>query len=321
MDYKLERLEKIDLRQVWENEAGNFTPWLAEEENLKLLGDTIGLDLELVGTETAVGSFSADIVCINTQDDSKVLIENQLEKTDHTHLGQIITYAAGLDAITVIWLAKRITDEHRAGLDWLNEITEEGINFFGLEIELWKIGDSNLAPKFNIVSKPNEWTGSVSRRIAKPQLTDDKLLQLQFWTDFKTYVSNQDSDLITPTPKAGRRMSITIGRSGIHLAGIASFWDSESYSYKRNEIRAEVHLSGSKATERFLALEQLKSDIEEELGEPMTWYNPDDSKMSRIYIRKTVDLRNTEHRQAQYAWLLEKLEKLHTVFALRVRDL
>lgn len=147
----LGRLEVVDLRKVWVSEAGDFTPWLAQEANLSLLADTLGMDLVYEAHEKGVGPFRADIVCTDTADGSKVLIENQLERTDHGHLGQLMTYAAGLDAVTIVWIAERFTEEHRAALDWLNEITGEKISFFGLEIELWKIGTSPMAPKLSLI--------------------------------------------------------------------------------------------------------------------------------------------------------------------------
>jgi hypothetical protein len=147
----LGRLQRLPLREVWKSESGDFTPWLAQEENLRLLGETIGLDLELESRERDVGPFRADLLCKNTVDDSWVLIENQVERTDHTHLGQILTYAAGLEAVTVVWVAERFTEEHRAALDWLNENILEKFAFFGLEVELWRIGDSPTAPKFNVI--------------------------------------------------------------------------------------------------------------------------------------------------------------------------
>ena len=149
----LGRLQKVELREAWTTESGDFTPWLAKEENLSLLGETIGIELELESQEKDVGPFRADILCKDTATDNWVLIENQLERTDHTHLGQLLTYAAGLNAVTIVWIAERFTAEHRAALDWLNEKTDEKINFFGLEIELWQIGDSPIAPKFNIISQ------------------------------------------------------------------------------------------------------------------------------------------------------------------------
>ncbi len=148
----LGRLESVDLRTTWTSEWNDFTPWLAKPENLKLLAETVGLDLEFESVEKNVGPFRADILCKDTLDNSWVLIENQLERTDHTHLGQLLTYAAGLETVTIIWIAQRFTEEHRATLHWLNEITSDRFAFFGLEIELWKIGNSPVAPKFNVVS-------------------------------------------------------------------------------------------------------------------------------------------------------------------------
>ena len=153
----LARLVQVDLQEIWDQEAEHFTPWLSEPENLSLLSGTLGIELEDARTEQTVGSFSADIVATNAANNRKVVIENQIQRTDHGHLGQILTYAAGLDALTVVWIAKRFTEEHRAALEWLNQHTSADIGFFGLEIEVWKIGDSPSAPKFNIVAKPNEW--------------------------------------------------------------------------------------------------------------------------------------------------------------------
>jgi len=159
----LGRLEKVELRDIWKTEDRDFTPWLAQEDNMVVLSETLAMDLEVEAQERNVGPFRADILCKDTFDSSWVLIENQLERTDHTHLGQLLTYAAGLEAVTIVWIAAKVTDEHRAALDWLNDHTDEKIRFFGLEVELWKIGQSLAAPKFNIVSKPNEWTRSISR--------------------------------------------------------------------------------------------------------------------------------------------------------------
>src|ERR1044071_9814117 len=136
----LGRLEKVYLRVVWINESDDFTPWLAAEANIEILGDAIGMELEVEAQEQSVGPFRADILCKDTANGNWVLIENQLERTDHTHLAQLLTYAAGLKAVTIVWIANLFTEEHRAALDWLNEITDSRFNFFGLEIELWKIG-------------------------------------------------------------------------------------------------------------------------------------------------------------------------------------
>jgi hypothetical protein len=187
----LGRLEKIDVREYWKREDSDFTPWLAEAENIQLLGETIGLELEVEAQEKQVGPFRADILCKDTASENWVLIENQLERTDHVHLGQLLTYAAGLNAVTIVWIAARFTEEHRAALDWLNEISNESFNFFGLEIELWRIGKSAVAPKFNIISKPNDWSKSVigaAQSIQSASLTEAKKLQQEYWEAFREYV-------------------------------------------------------------------------------------------------------------------------------------
>lgn len=142
MKKALGHLEPVSLRDFWEDEARHFTPWLALPENLKLLGEAIGVELEFEATESRVGIFKADIVAKEVGTDDRVIIENQLGRTDHDQLGKLLTYAAGLGAKTVVWVAATISDDHRRTLDWLNEITGEAFSFFALEIELWKIGDS-----------------------------------------------------------------------------------------------------------------------------------------------------------------------------------
>ena len=138
---KIGKLKKVELRKLWKGEATDFTPWLAKEENIAALSEEIGIELEVISEEQSVGPFRADILCKSTIDDTYVLVENQLEKTDHNHLGQLMTYAAGLEAVTIVWIAKKFTEEHRAALDWLNRITDEEIRFFGIEVEAFQIGD------------------------------------------------------------------------------------------------------------------------------------------------------------------------------------
>ena len=132
---ELGRLERVELREVWPNEAADFTPWLADEENLSILAETLNMELELEGSEVNVESGIVDLLCRRV-DNSVVLIENQLEETDPDHLGRILAYAASLDADTVIWIAREFRDEHRAVLDRQNAITDERYQYFGVEIEL-----------------------------------------------------------------------------------------------------------------------------------------------------------------------------------------
>ena len=320
----LSRLEKVDLRTIWKNEASNFTPWVAEEENLKLLGDTIGIELELEAQEQSVGSFWADIVCKDPATDQRVLIENQLERTDHSHLGQLMTYAAGLDANTVVWIAARFTEEHRAALDWLNHISGEDFNFFGLEVELWKIGDSAIAPKFNLTCKPNDWSKSLIRKTQESQsaeLTETKKLQLEFWTAFRDYVVEQDTQIKPTKAYPQHWMNLSIGRSGAHLSAIASLWDSSSNSYETNEIRVEASFTDKNAKVFFQQLEAEKLSIEQELGESLIWHNPEEAQACRAYIRREVDLKDRDQWADYHQWLLEHLDRFRSVFGPRVKNL
>lgn len=255
----LGRLQKVELRDAWASESSDFTPWLAQEENLKLLGEAISIELELEAQEKEVGPFRADILCKDTATDNWVLIENQLERTDHTHLGQLLTYAAGLNAVTIVWIAQRFTPEHRATLDWLNEHTDEKINMFGLEIELWRIGDSQIAPKFNIISQPNDWSRTVQlAAIGGGEVSAHKQFQLKFWTAFKQHMEEKNSFVRCQKPLPQHWTNHAIGRSGIHLVSVVSTWNSETNN-KGSELRVELYLDGPNAKQEFAAL-QIKQE-------------------------------------------------------------
>lgn len=175
-------IERIPVRDVWRHEALDFTKWLAQEENLTQLGEACSIDLEFVDVESAVGSFAVDIFAKESGSDRRVVIENQLEDTNHDHLGKIITYAAGKDAEVVIWVVARARDEHRKAIEWLNEHTDDECSFFLVEIEVWRIGDSQMAPRFNVVESPNEWA-RVEK--AKTGLSDTRTTQLGYWQAYR----------------------------------------------------------------------------------------------------------------------------------------
>ena len=177
-DIQFGRLVDLPLRDAWKHEALQFTPWLAA--NIDHLSDAVGIPLELTGTEVAVESFSADILARNTLDDSVVLIENQLETTDHTHLGQIMTYLAGLEARTVVWIAPAFREPHLSAIRWLNEHTADGFSFFAVKARVVRIGDSPFAPIFEIVEKPNQFERSVQRK-AEPVKSELSQARADFW--------------------------------------------------------------------------------------------------------------------------------------------
>jgi hypothetical protein len=323
----LGRLEQVKLRNIWADEARDFTPWLAQDENLRLLGDTIGIAMELEAQEKTVGPFSADILCKDIGNDSWVLIENQLERTDHQHLGQLLTYAAGLQTVTLIWIAQRLTDEHRAALDWLNEITDEKFRFFGLEIEVWKIGDSIAAPKFNIVSKPNDWIKDGVRsttRLSRSELNDTAKRHLDFWTTFLSYCDENPTSFYSKQQSKARPQSYlnfnVLGRGGFRLAAIASSWDSVKNSMDNNELRAEVYLDGINSKAQYEAIEYQRGEIESSLESELIWDSRDGVRACRIYTRKEVDLNDRSRWPEYHQWLANNLNDLHRVFGPIVRN-
>ncbi len=309
---KLSRLEHVELREKFKTEAGDFTPWLADEENIALLGETIGSELQVEAQEKDVGPFRADILCRDTADGTWVLIENQLERTDHTHLGQLMTYAAGLKAVTIIWIAQKFTEEHRAAVDWLNEITDSDFNFFGIEVELWRIGDSQIAPKFNLVSKPNEWSRAVAR--SQDSLTEGDRLRLKYWTAFREFVEESGSPIRVGKPSVQNWLNISFSVPGYGLLAVASMFDSESKSYQNHEIRVELYANTPASKAAFTAIETKKEMLEEKLGHELILLNREDQKSARAYTRKPVDLNSETDWEKQHTWLLNHLENFQNTF-------
>ena len=221
---ELGRLNAVDLREVWTSEDRHFTPWLAEPENLELLGEALGIDLVLEAQEKDVGPFRADLLCKNTaEEDSWVVIENQLEKTDHRHLGQLLTYGAGLHARTIVWISAQFTEEHRAAIDWLNRMANGSVQFFGIEIELWRIGGSTAAPRFNVVSKPNDWEATVENAkdaIGAEEGNRSQKLRVRYWTAFRDYLREHHSKLRPQKPSQDHWYSFGVGTSRAHTAAL-----------------------------------------------------------------------------------------------------
>ena len=309
----LGEFEPVDLRTVWNNEATDFTPWLAKPENLEKLSKTLGMDLETTGTEQSVGAYRADLLCKDSFSGNAVLIENQLEKTNHSHLGQILTYSAGLNVKTVVWIASRFTDEHRAALDYLNEITEEGYSFFGLEIELWKIGNSDPAPKFNIVSRPNTWAKNVRESNQQHgELTEVKKQQLTYWTAFKEFMDARKSAVRCQNGSPQHWVNMSIGKSG--------FWLTARVNSLKSIISADFRFKTPTSKALFHQFYSGKEAIEKEFGSELEWFELPEGKESYVTVTKSkADFRNEDDWDSQFTWLAERLEKLDNVFRKRVK--
>ena len=315
MKRSLGTLTNVDPRDIWPDEAQDFTPWLARDENLSRLAHTIGLDLELEGTEENVGPFSADILCRDTVDDQMVLIENQLNLTDHGHLGQLLTYAAGLDAVTIIWIARQVRNPHRAALDWLNSVTEEHISFFGIEIELWQIGDSRPAPKFNLVSKPNDWSKTVSRATGRDgELTQTKKLQLDYWTTLSERLEEQGSRVQPRTPRPQHWTNYAVGRSGCQLTARVNTRDQR--------VAVQLALKDKNEAEPlFHLLKQERAAIGEEIGVELNWLPKPDKKVCVIQHEWDADPTDRDAWPRQHSRIGELLNQFHQAFAPRLKRL
>lgn len=307
-------LKKVDVRHIWQTEAQHFTPWLAQ--NLDILAETLDMELEIEAQEKNVGPFRADILCRDTLDKSWVLIENQLERTDHLHLGQLLTYASGLKAVTIIWISTHFTEEHRSALDWLNNITDDQFKFFGLEVELWQIGDSPVAPKFNIVSKPNDWSRSVgqaARQIETGTLTDIKAAQLEFWTQLAEKLK-ENSHIRPQKPMPQHWAVFRIGRSGFHMSGL--------HNTRDKCIGVELYINHQNAKDFYNQLYAQKNDIEAEIGHELIWKELPNKSASRIilYLRN-VDPMDRSRWDEYQDWLIKYIEAFDRAFRNRIRNL
>lgn len=315
----LSKIELIPLRACWDNEATDFTPWLAQEENIALLADTIGLsELEVKAQEEPVGPFRADILCKDSSNDHYVLIENQLEKTDHNHLGQILTYAAGLDAVTIIWIAEKFTEEHRAAIDWLNRITDDDFNFFGIEIQLLKIGkDGAVAPRFNVIAKPNDWSREVrnSTQAKSGNYTVGQIAKYEFWSAFYEYMHTNPSKLFRPhRPSHDHWMTIAIGRAKFHINLLVNTIDKKA--------SVSLVLAEDSDKQYFDAILEHREEAEESIGVKLEWNRLEGKKSSNIQLnRNNSDLTDSLHQLEIFAWYKDYTERFIKYFKPIIKKL
>ena len=301
---KLAKLRQVSLREVWKHEALDFTNWLAKEDNLALLSDEIGIEISLIRTEASVGKFNVDVLAEEENTGRKIIIENQLKSTDHDHLGKIITYASGFDASIIIWIVKDIRDEHKQAVDWLNEHTDEQANFFVVKMEVWQIGDSPYAPKFQVISQPNDWAKAIKKTHTKTGLSDIKLMQLDFWTEFKKYGQENNAKLRFRKPFPQHWYDISVGDSRAQLSLVTDT--------RNNKIRCEFYIPDNK--ELYLELEKHKSEIASLLDYDLEWMYLEGKKASRVKTTTSADISQTDQWESYFSWLLEASVKLQEVF-------
>jgi hypothetical protein len=312
MTIDLGQMKRVKVAELWKHEEHNFTPWLATEENISRLTDALGLEFQVEGIEVPVGPFSADILAKDTSD-NYVIIENQFGKTDHDHLGKILTYAATLGAVAVVWIAEHFTDEHRKAIEWLNEHTSEDLALYAVEIELWQIDTSKPALRFNVLSKPTDIArGATAIKSAGP-ITEVKKLQLDFWTLFREQLLKHKVVPSAQTPRPQYWFDISLGRANIHLSCIANTSDGR--------IGVRVYISNKIAALALPQLEAQRQKIEQEIGEPLQW-NPYPEKQDKIIVLdRAADLDDRTQWDGYVSWLVDRVDKFRKAFGPRVKAL
>jgi len=306
MTTKLGSLKKVELRNYWKHEALDFTRWLALDENINLLNEELGLSLIEVRAEESIGKFNVDLVAKDEFSGAKVIIENQLEQTDHKHLGQILTYASGFDASIIIWIVKDAREEHQKAMEWLNSNTSSDLSFFLIRMELWQIGESPYAPKFHILTQPNNWAKVLKENSSSnTELTDTKLAQLQFWEDFIEFSSDKSTSIrLSRKPRAQHWYDISFGSSNAHI--------NYTINTRENLVTTSIYIPNS--TELYFTFFENKDKIENELGFQLEWNQLEGRMASRITISKDADINDESSWSSYYDWLLEKSDKMATVF-------
>lgn len=310
----LSTLTRVPLREAWKHEAGEFTPWLALPDNLGRLAEELGLDeLTCVATEHWVGDFKLDMLCSDGSD--QVIIENQLEETNHRHLGQLIAYAAGVGAKKIIWIAESFRPEHAAALQFLNENSNEGLAFFGVQIELWRIGDSALAPKFEITVKPDNWSRSGREQArAATESSPIKQLQLKFWQELIKTMARKAPKIKPYTPRAQHWLNCSIGRTGMHLSITANS--------RAARLGVELYINDADSKAQFASLLAQRKSIEAKLGFELDWQELPDAHACRIAYWLPESPIEDESRWGEYQdWVSESLSKLDEVLRPIVKNL
>lgn len=267
---KLGKLKEVDIRKVWAHEQYDFSKWLTGEENIKELGDTLNLSLTDVETEKFVGNYRCDILCKDEITGKVVLIENQLESTNHDHLGKIITYASGLDAAVVVWIVSSAREEHASAIEWLNKHTDDELSFFLIEVHAYTIGDSEPAPMFRIIEQPNDFVKSIKTISKNSDMSDTEQNRLKFWTQLNEVLEQRGKPFNKRKATTDHWYSIAMGSSECHI--------SIDLVNKEHKIRIGVWIAANKELyDHFYAN---KEAIEDVCGFELNWDRLDNKKAS-----------------------------------------
>lgn len=309
----LGEIRGVSVRTLWPNEARDFTPWLASENNIARLGSAIGLELEVENTEVAVGPYSADILARDIGTGKYVVIENQFGQTNHDHLGKLITYSSVLDATAVVWVSEKFTEEHQKALIWLNDHTTDDVSFFGVVLEVFKIDDSRPAVQFNVISRPVELVRQAAAMKSAEGLSDTRKMQLEFWTFFREKLL---AAKVVPSAQTARPQywfDVRLGHSGIHLSNIANTWE--------NRIGIRIYLRNQIADAALSQLLPQREAIESELGESLQWNPNPENRDKIIVLHRDADLSKRECWDEYADWMVDRTQKLRLILIPRIRQL
>lgn len=295
----LGRMTTVPPRDVWAHEARDFSPWLLQ--NVDVLSDLLGMDLVLDIAEHPIGGFALDLMGRDLSDDSVVIVENQLEQSDHLHLGQILTYAAGTNPKTIVWITTAFRPEHRAALDWLNEHTDPDTRFFGVEIDVVRIGDSTPAPNFRLVAEPNDWEKHVKAATSAGPKTEQSRLYWDFWEKFRARVVSEHPDWKgRKTSKSSPWSDLPTGTSYAVL----------SSSFTRDGLRMQIYFKDPDPAINLARLEALhskKDQFEEALDEGAVWDEMTGALATRVYVTSPFgSVANVDEWHAMIDWLIDQ---------------
>lgn len=305
---QLGKLIKVELRKIWEHEARDFSDWLAKDENLSLLSDEIGIEIEVIGTEESSGRFRVDILAKETNSGDYIIIENQLEPTNHDHLGKVITYAAGYDAKYIIWIVKDVLDEHQKAIEWLNEHLDDSISCFLVKIEVWQIGDSDPAPRFEVISLKNNWVASLKRTVSSDALSPNKLRQQEFWCALRDDFKSRDTNMRVQSPLAQHWMNFSLGSSFCHPC--------LTINSKENFVSCDLWTNNKE----FLAfLQEREKDIKGDLGIDFNWWEANKSGGLRTKLI-VGDVYDQSQYTKSFEWLYKNVRLFQTVFTKYVKE-
>ena len=306
---QLGRITKMNPRNIWAHEALDFTQWLVREENISVLCQELQINITNVRAEASAGRYYVDIVGDEIESNRKVVIENQLESTDHKHLGQLLTYASAFDASIIVWLVTDSAEEHRQAIDWFNHNMPESISFFLVQIEVYKIGDSDPAPKFNIICEPNNWSKTVKKSSKGDDVSDLKLLQKEFWEGLRSLGASLSSKVtFGRAPRAQHWYDVSIGTSRCHLA--------LTINSQKKYVACEVYIRDDLAL--YATFLENRTSIETAVGSELEWMELPTATASRIKLALSCDPKNKENWLDYHQWLVTTVEKFSSAFTPHV---